>query len=369
MDFEYIHYYYENLSKEKQEAFDSLFSTFKSAGYSKEDSVTIAKCYIDGFDSNECNKKMKLYGNGFFKWQDATNDIYHKYVVPRVKMWWEEEEEIEPREIQHKSADQKQYYAIRRAKERIFDIVMCNDWKYFCTLTIDPKENDSSDVAFVRKKLKKWLNNMQNRRGLQYLLVPELHKIGGKIHAHLLINDCDLKLEDSGTVAVPSYKKPIKIETADRFGIPQDQRKTVYNITDWKYGFTTAIRTYGDNYLRTAIYIMKYITKDSDMIFGKYFWSSKGIHREPMTVLGRSDLRWWDIYYNKESVYIPGTETKILYGTNIGYTLGKNDFDEQVKSLEKEAEAKTEYEYFSTIYGLQEELHLEEIEALDDSWL
>lgn len=365
MDFEYLKYYLEDLPQEKRQLFFSLYDTFSGQGYSKADSAEIVKCYVDGIDSNECSKKIKVYGKGFFKWQEATNPIYHKQVVQRYHLDNDERSD----DIRHKSEEDKRYLALRRAKERVLDIVLCNEWKFFCTLTLDPKEYNSSDPVFVRNKLRNWLNNMQKRRGLEYILVPEYHKLDNKIHAHLLINDCGLKLVDSGTVAIPTYKKPIQVETADKYGIPKDQRKTVYNITDWKYGWTTAMQCYGDNNLRTAIYVTKYITKDSDKIFGKYFWSSKGIYREPITVLGMSDSMWWEIYNDDESVYVPGTETKIRYGTNIGYTMGASCSDDQIALIREEAERKTEYEYFSFMPGLPAELHLEKIEAFDDSWI
>lgn len=370
MEFQDWTYYFNTLTKDKKDIFLEIYDLCRGEGYTKEDSFEITRTFVDGLGSNEGNKKIKYYNNGFFKWEEATNDIYHKQAVPRLKMWWEYEEEEEYiSEVQHKSAEEKKYLASRRAKERVFDIVMLNTWKYFVTLTIDPKENDSSDVALVRKKLRNWLNNMQKRKGLEYVLIPEYHKDGEKIHAHLLINDSNLTFVDSGNVSVPGFSKPIKIETANKYGIPLDQRKTVYNIPEWKYGWTTAIKYYGANNLRAAIYITKYITKDSDLIFGKYFWSSKGITRTPFTIIGPADCNWFNIYYDKDSVYLPGTETKIRYGTNIGYTMGKTDLNEEIKSLEEEAKNKTEYEYFASCYGLQEKLHFEEIKANDDSWL
>ena len=50
--------------------------------------------------------------------------------------------------------------------------------------------------------------------------------------------------------------------------------RVVYNVNDWKYGFTTAICV-DDNKERLSRYLLKYISKGNDKIFGKYFWSSK----------------------------------------------------------------------------------------------
>ena len=140
---------------------------------------------------------------------------------------------------------------LRVVRDKVRDIVLMNDFKYFLTITIDPEKIDSFDVFEVHKKLNKWLKNQVTRKGLQYVLIPEYHK-SGRIHAHALINDV-FKLEDSG----------IKTKSG----------KVIYNVPEWRYGFTTAIPL-DSNKVRLSNYVTKYITKGSEKIFGKYFWSS-----------------------------------------------------------------------------------------------
>lgn len=154
---------------------------------------------------------------------------------------------------------------IRRHRDRVRDIVLLNDFTHFLTITIDPEKIDSFDVNAVKKKLHKWLNNQVERKGLMYVLIPELHK-SGRIHCHALVNDV-FKL-------VPSVRDDGSVrQTSDG--------KTIYNCPEWRYGFTTAIPL-DHNKWRLANYVTKYITKGSDKIFGKYFWSSKNIRREPL---------------------------------------------------------------------------------------
>ena len=156
---------------------------------------------------------------------------------------------------------------IRLHRDRVRDIVLMNDFTHFLTITIDPEKFDSLDVDIVRKKLSKWLHHQVDRKGLKYILIPEYHK-SKRIHAHALVNDV-LRLEDSG--------KRTK------------NGKVIYNCPDWRYGFTTAIPL--DNQkMRVANYVTKYITKGSDKIFGKYFWSSKNIQREPQVILTDTDF-------------------------------------------------------------------------------
>ena len=58
----------------------------------------------------------------------------------------------------------------------------------------------------------------------------------------------------------------------------------IYNLLDWKLGFSTCIPI-DENYQRTCNYITKYITKDSQKIFGKWYLSSRNIQKRPELVL------------------------------------------------------------------------------------
>ena len=172
----------------------------------------------------------------------------------------------------------------RRAVSRIRDIIMCNDFDCFVTLTLDGSLVDRSDYAAVIKKLNTFLDNRVRRSGLYYVGVPELHKKGG-LHFHLLCNSSALALADSGTVSCTGRKRPIKISTADRLHVPDSDRHTVYNVTDWKLGFSTAIMTYG-NTGAVARYIGKYISKGSQKVGGRWYYSG-GQLAEPVCLYER----------------------------------------------------------------------------------
>lgn len=148
--------------------------------------------------------------------------------------------------------------SIKRAKERVFDIAILNDFKYFVTWTLDKEKIDRYNPGDVSKKLKKYLNNMQQRNNLSYLIIPEHHK-DGAIHMHGLING-DIKLVDSGK------------KTKDN--------KVIYNMPDWKYGYSTAIELTGDTD-NVAKYITKYISKDFRKIFGNFYYCGGVAKRQP----------------------------------------------------------------------------------------
>ena len=185
--------------------------------------------------------------------------------------------------------------SVQRAKQSIFDIVYQNDWKYFLTITFNGDNLDRTNPKEVIKPLKKWLENAVSRKGLKYILVPEYHKKGG-IHCHALINDCDFKFVDSGTRLVKGHDKPLKIDTikclhiCDKLGCDISDLPVVYNVSDWRYGFSTAIQTYGQM-SNLAFYVTKYITKDVKKIFGKFFWSSKNIVRKTKEIYCNSDFK------------------------------------------------------------------------------
>lgn len=173
---------------------------------------------------------------------------------------------------------------MKTAVDRIYDIAFQNEWDYFLTITIDPEQFDSKDVKEVYKRLRNWLSDRVKLKGLKYLLIPEQHKNGG-IHAHALINDC-FKLEHSGRYLYNG--KAYKAETLQKKGIDINLLKPVYNVPEWKYGFSTAIPVDG-NPARLACYITKYITKDCKKIFGKYYLSSRNLNRDTEISLCNSE--------------------------------------------------------------------------------
>lgn len=142
------------------------------------------------------------------------------------------------------------YESCRRSKDNLYNVINSNKWEYFITLTFDRngtktgKPIDSSNYDLVYKKLNTFLKNFKYRNSshLQYVIVPELHEDKIHYHFHGLLSNCDeLHFEDSGK----------KTPTGD----------TIFNITNWSYGFTTATRVKDND--RVCSYIAKYISKDN----------------------------------------------------------------------------------------------------------
>lgn len=72
-----------------------------------------------------------------------------------------------------------------RARSRIYEYGMCNDWDFFVTLTIDKSKMDRYDLKSYYAKFSQFLRNYNKRHNLniKYLFIPEKHK-DGAWHMH-----------------------------------------------------------------------------------------------------------------------------------------------------------------------------------------
>lgn len=189
------------------------------------------------------NAKAKYYPNGTVKITVFSRGIFNPdgYEVIGEKPLRELNNEGRSSETRSDS--------IKRAKDKIFDIAFMNEsiWEYMVTFTLDGNKIDRYDEKGINKKFKKWLNHQTERKNLKYLIIPERHK-DGAIHFHGLIN-ADFNYVDSG------HK--------DKSG------RTVYNIKDYPFGFSSAVKLDG-NKIAVAKYVTKYITKGTEKIMGNF---------------------------------------------------------------------------------------------------
>ncbi len=150
--------------------------------------------------------------------------------------------------------------ASRRAKINAFDMILCNpDLDTFATFTYRPQDGMSrSSYDDCYKILGVWLSNSVQRNGLKYVIVPEYHK-SGDIHFHGIVNSAAVKLERAIS--------PNTGRALSRHGLP------IYNITNWRAGFSTAQIIGSDisDRDKVAKYIFKYMGKQcGQRIGGRY---------------------------------------------------------------------------------------------------
>lgn len=200
---------------------------------------------------------------------------------------------------------------VKRTRDKIYDLVALNEWSYFFTGTIGDTSFDPTSAKNALQPLQTWLKHMVQRKSLKYVLVAELQPKSGRIHFHGFINDV-LDMVDSGTRIVPWYHKPVKLETIRRKGYDPEEYadRVVYNCPQWKFGYTTAIKAYNGSQA-CARYIMKYITKENKAVFGRYYWSSRNLDREPTMYYEDFD---YDKVYTPEYT-IPRTTDSYKYYT------------------------------------------------------
>ena len=156
-----------------------------------------------------------------------------------------------------------------RARRAIRDIALCNLFTHFFTWTLDAKLVNRHDDAAVKNKLENTLRNLVRRRGFRYVCVPERHK-DGALHFHGLCIPGSVRLEQA-------------VSPKGRL-LSTNRGQPIYNMRDWPWGFSTCIPI-DENYLRTVNYLLKYITKDSEKIFGKWYLSARDLRKKPDTLL------------------------------------------------------------------------------------
>lgn len=233
---------------------------------------SLTKSYLDG------SKQMILATKPVFRapgWERseldkqnscALSDVSQKMVdaetaagkiIEAVEMSIWELERLEERE--HDNLDR----ALRRARVKVRDYALSTPMVWFVTLTLDKHKVDRYDVDAMTLHLKVWLDHMVQRKGLAYVMVPELHK-DGAIHYHALMTD-SLDYVDSGTIIPRGEDKPRRPRSnAQRMAWLRHGGRIVYNLPQWPYGYTTALRIEG-YYERAVTYVSKYISKGHDL--------------------------------------------------------------------------------------------------------
>lgn len=200
------------------------------------------------------NTKAKIYPNGQQRITVCSKPIFKSE-------YWEQIDKPEAEPKPKNMDNDVRADNMKRAKERIFDIAMCNNFEYFVTWTLDAEKIDRFNAEQISQKLKKFLNNKVSRNDAKYLVIPEHHK-DGAIHMHGLLSG-NFNMVDSGHRL-------------------QDGR-IIFNMPQWTLGFSTAIQL-DENKERVSRYITKYVTKDFKKIFGAFYYAGgHGLVRKPKT--------------------------------------------------------------------------------------
>ena len=151
--------------------------------------------------------------------------------------------------------DEKLVCNLSRTKRKIYELAMCNPWKYFFTGTLDAKKYKRDDLENFIKDFTRWLRNTSRKHGskIQYLIIPELHHDGKSWHIHGFLMGLSSE-----------YLEQFKVGMKMGKYLAQKVKKgeIIYNWPDYakKFGFCDLEPI--KNHEACAKYVTKYITKE-----------------------------------------------------------------------------------------------------------
>lgn len=182
---------------------------------------------------------------------------------------------------------------ISRARNKIYEYCICNEFDYFLTLTINQDNYNRRDLKTYYKDFSQFIRDYRKKYNIdiQYLFVPEQHK-DGSWHLHGLIKGIPFNhfsINDNGYLDWLAYKN--------------------------KFGFISLDKIRDRE--ACSVYMTKYITKEfyrnTKINKGnKLYYVSKGLKTSEIVYKGNLNidlpkpdfennyLKIYDIYLNKE---------------------------------------------------------------------
>ena len=166
---------------------------------------------------------------------------------------------------------------IARAKSKVKEYVLCNEWDYFCTFTISPEKYDRYNFNLYYTDFSRFLRNYNRYctedEKVKYIFIPETHQ-DGAWHIHGFIKG--IKIKDSyinkyGYLSCKLYE--------ERLGLSS----------------FAAIKSIE----KSSNYILKYITKDTSSnvsgLGNHIYYASKGLKSAELLYRGKIELNCdWD---------------------------------------------------------------------------
>lgn len=204
--------------------------------------------------------------------------------------------------------------SLNRTKNKVYDIAYANYWNLFITLTFDDNKllkkygNCAFDYDTCVKALHSFFTVLKRQcSDIQYLGVPELHHSFYNVVTNDLVIYQGQEFKDTDYEKLLNKKnrtlfeqelinKVLNGEYKRRFhfhflfnnypakflidsGKKTSKGQTIYNLSNYKLGFTTA--TYIEDVRAAQHYITKYITKDLVSVSKgkKRYWNSKNLNK------------------------------------------------------------------------------------------
>ena len=198
--------------------------------------------------------------------------------------------------------DEKLQNNIIRAKNKIYEYALCNNFEYFVTLTLDSKKMNRDNINEYIKKLSQYIRDIRKSTGekIEYVLIPERHADGENWHMHGLMKNLQDLREYNANENIPKKMK-------DKIKKYREENLYLYEWVGYskKFGFNCIepIR----NQEACSRYITKYINKNLDTDMGiteknkKKYYCSRGLRTAKNIKKGVIPTQ--DIIYDFENEY------------------------------------------------------------------
>lgn len=291
-----------------------------------------------------CMITSKVYNNGKHK-LSCKNGFLPAKGIERPRLYYnlnkDEKIDLQTGELlQRLHSLRSAKTSAHRAKNVLLDIIESTNFEWFVALTFDNSKVERLNDSETRKKFTQWQEYMRRKfPEMYYVAVPEYHAKGG-LHFHMLLGNItaeQLKLVYSGNVCASFTKKgncskAYFDKVSKNFELKITDGLPIYNITAWKYGFSTASEV--QNTEAVKHYLTDYITKghvDERFFSKKRFFCSQNVLRpfiEKYKILLSSNQNFESIVYYDENNIEKMLESENLYLTE-DYGVEYRDSDKQ----------------------------------------
>lgn len=233
----------------------------------KGEKITIINGMTELYDDNVEYQNINVYVD------DLTGEEYYSY-------------DVAPKETVKIENPEKLANSISRSRSTIYELALCNEWDFFCTLTLDKTKYDRYDLKKFHKDLTQHIRILNRREdsNIKFLLIPEQHK-DGAWHMHGFLSGLpeDQLHEFTSAAVLPEYI---------RNKIQQNQK--VYNWESYskKFGFCELEPI--QNIYKASAYVTKYVSKSlSESIKelnAQTYYCSRGLNRAEEIKRGYIDM-------------------------------------------------------------------------------
>lgn len=218
--------------------------------------------------------------------------------------------------------------SLSRTRRMVREYAACNNWLYFCTITLNPAIWNRKSPEGLQKSLseeaKRWkrksVKGVRPYSSYAYLYVPEPH-MDGAFHLHGLVSLIPDEYMKRYTEEDIKAARPIPHYIVDKIRSGVE----LWHCTEWdeKYGFNVIERIQDVD--RMASYISKYITKEVGYLPVKTrVWHSRGLTKARLlreyAIHKIKDAVSSDVLDFMKTVATISLDGKLLYNEHMGMT-------------------------------------------------